>query len=92
MSFKGEQSGTTGSAGAIREAGGAFGKLGSAKEAEYFYKQVNIFIRSVTFSIELRLLPIFIKQQVEQLKNLTHKDVVSKEFQENKSTNIKDSK
>lgn len=44
MSFKGEESGTTGSAGAIREAGGAFGKLGAAKEAEYFYKQVNISI------------------------------------------------
>lgn len=38
-----EEKGSTGGAGAINEAGGAFGKLGAAKEAEYFYKKVNIF-------------------------------------------------
>lgn len=29
-----------GKAGAIREAGGAFGKIEVAREAEYFYKKV----------------------------------------------------
>ncbi|XP_037048374.1 uncharacterized protein LOC119082826 isoform X2 [Bradysia coprophila] len=39
LAYKGEQSETVGSAGAIRQDGGAFGKLGAAKEAEYFYKE-----------------------------------------------------
>lgn len=41
ISLKRDQSGSTGNAGAIREAGGAFGKMGAAKEAEYFYKKVR---------------------------------------------------
>lgn len=52
MSTKSEPSNTSGSAGAIREAGGAFGKLGAAKEAEYFYKKVMSYsLRSVYFTI-----------------------------------------
>lgn len=59
ISTKGEQSNTAGTAGAIREAGGAFGKLGSAKEAEYFYKEVCSFngskcsVRLSYFTFEL---------------------------------------
>ena len=37
-----DKKGETGSAGAIREAGGAFGKMEIAHEEEYFYKQVKL--------------------------------------------------
>lgn len=33
-----------GGGGSIREAGGAFGKAEAAKEEEYFYKKVRIYI------------------------------------------------
>lgn len=43
MSGKGD--GSQGSAGAINQEGGIFGKLEVAREAEYFYKKVSVFVK-----------------------------------------------
>lgn len=41
FSSMGDKKPTTGSAGAIKAAGGGFAKMEVAHEEEYFYKQVN---------------------------------------------------
>lgn len=46
---------TSGSAGSIREAGGAFAKIEEARESEYFYKLVIFFFTSFKDKVKKKI-------------------------------------